>query len=86
MWNNLSERWQEYFIKQLHLTASMSKDENTQVGALIIDTYDKVVVSSGWNDLPRGVKHTKERNSRPLKYQFTHTAINNTLHTNRTTP
>ena len=71
MWNNLSNRWQEYFIKQLHLTASMSKDENTQVGALIIDTYDKVAVSSGWNDLPRGVKHTKERNSRPLKYQFT---------------
>ncbi len=45
MWNHLSERWQEYFIKQLHLTASMSKDENTQVGALIIDTYDKVVIS-----------------------------------------
>lgn len=59
MWNNLSERWQEYFIRQLHLTASMSKDENTQVGALIIDTYDKVVVSSGWNDLPRGLSIQK---------------------------
>ena len=71
MWNNLSGRWQEYFIKQLHLTASMSKDEDTQVGALIINTVDRVVVSSGWNDLPRGVKHTKERNSRPVKYKYT---------------
>ncbi len=51
MWNNLSERCQEYFIKQLHLTASMSKDENTQVGALIIDTYDKVVISDYFVDV-----------------------------------
>lgn len=70
-WNNLSERWKQYFINQLHTSAKMSKDENTKVGALIIDTHSKVVVSSGWNDLPRGVKHTQERNSRPLKYLYT---------------
>lgn len=70
-WNNLSDRWKDYFIKQLHIAASMSKDENTKVGALIIDTNSKVVVSSGWNDLSRGVKHTQERNSRPLKYLYT---------------
>ena len=51
MWNNLSARWRGYFIKQLHLTASMSKDENTQVGALIIDTYDKVVISDYFGDV-----------------------------------
>ena len=49
----------------------MSKDENTKVGAMIVDTENKVVVSSGWNDLPRGLEHTKERNSRPLKYLYT---------------
>ena len=49
----------------------MSKDENTKVGSLIIDTDRKVVVSSSWNDLPRGVLHTQERNSRPLKYLYT---------------
>ena len=49
----------------------MSKDANTQVGSIIIDTKQKVVVSSGWNDLPRGVTHTPERNARPLKYKFT---------------
>ena len=83
-WNNLSDKWKEYFIQHLHLTASMSKDKNTQVGSIIIDTEKKVVVSSGWNDLPRGVKHTEERNSRPLKYLYTvHAEMNclmNALH------
>lgn len=70
-WNDLSSRWKDYFINILHTTASMSKDENTKVGSLIIDTEKKVVVSSGWNDLPVGVKHTSSRNSRPLKYIYT---------------
>ncbi len=52
-WNNLSDRWKDYFIQILHTTACMSKDENTKVGSLIIDTDRKVVVSSSWNDLPR---------------------------------
>lgn len=70
-WHDLSPRWKKYFTNILHTTAGMSKDANTQVGCLIIDTVNKVVVSSGWNDLPRGVKHTPERNSRPLKYLYT---------------
>lgn len=70
-WNDLDNRWKQYFIDILHTTANMSKDENTKVGSLIIDTERKVVVSSSWNDLPRGVKHNSERNSRPLKYLYT---------------
>lgn len=70
-WNDLDNRWKQYFIDILHTTANMSKDENTKVGALIVDTENKVVVSSGWNDLPRGLEHTKERNARPLKYIYT---------------
>lgn len=70
-WNNLTERWKDYFRKQLLLAQSMSKDENTKVGAIIIDTSSKVVVASGWNDLARGVEHTTERNQRPLKYLYT---------------
>lgn len=70
-WKDLSPRWKRYFTEILHTTATMSKDANTKVGALIIDTENKVVVSSGWNDLPRGVKHTPERNARPLKYTYT---------------
>lgn len=70
-WNDLDNRWKQYFIDILHTTARMSKDADTSVGSLIIDTKNKVVISSGWNDLPKGVKHTLERNSRPLKYDLT---------------
>lgn len=70
-WADLSPRFKQYFTDILHASARMSKDTNTQVGSLIIDTKQKVVVSSGWNDLPRGVRHILERNSRPLKYKYT---------------
>lgn len=70
-WTDLSERWKNHFTEILHSTASMSRDENTKVGALIIDTKNKVVVSSGWNDLPRGVLEKVGRNSRPDKYFYT---------------
>lgn len=42
-WDDLSNRWQEYFIKELHLIASMSKDVDTKVGAIIIDTEEKLL-------------------------------------------
>ena len=70
-WLDLSDRWKDYFIRDLHNAAAMSKDENTKVGALIIDTEAKISLSSGWNDLSRGVEHKPERNQRPLKYYFT---------------
>lgn len=70
-WNDLSDRWKTYFIQELKLAQSMSKDEDTKVGAILINLENKVVVSKGWNDCARGVKNTKERNSRPLKYLFT---------------
>ena len=79
-WDDLSNRWQEYFIKELHLIASMSKDVDTKVGAIIIDTKEKVVVAKGYNDLPRGVFHKVERNSRPMKYKFTVHAEQNALY------
>ena len=69
-WNSLSGKWQQYFIDQLHRTTSMSEDANTKVAAMIIDTEDKVVVSVGYNCLPRGVKHSQERSERPKKYYY----------------
>ena len=70
-WNSLSDRWKDYFLQHLWIAQSMSKDANTKVGALIIDTDSKVVVASGWNCLPRNVLHTPERSERPLKYLYT---------------
>lgn len=79
-WNDLNDRWKEHFIKELHLIASMSRDKDTKVGAIIIDTEEKIVVAKGYNDLPRGVFHKVERNSRPLKYKYTVHAEQNALY------
>lgn len=45
--------WDEYFMGLAHLSALRSKDPNTQVGACIVDTDNKVV-SIGYNGMPRG--------------------------------
>jgi len=45
--------WDEYFMGLAHLSALRSKDPNTQVGACIVDSDNKVV-SIGYNGMPRG--------------------------------
>lgn len=67
----MNNKWLNYFKESVDKNARMSKDENTKVGAVIFSEEHKVEVSSGWNCLARGVTHTKERSSRPLKYKFT---------------
>lgn len=75
--NNLSNRWKNYFIKSLLLTRDLSKDNETSVGALIIDVEKKVIISSGFNGLPRSVKDSPNRLTRPDKYMYTiHAEIN----------
>lgn len=61
----------EYFKGSVLKNASMSKDADTKVGAVIFSEKYGVEVSSGWNCLARGVKHVDGRNSRPLKYKYT---------------
>lgn len=76
-WNGLSNRWKRYFTSILLATKDMSKDKQTKVGSLLIDTENKVVVSSGYNGLPRSVLDKEERLTRPLKYSYTiHSEVN----------
>lgn len=79
-WEDLDDRWKNYFINELNLIAQLSRDADTKVGAIIIDCELKVVVTKGYNDLPRGVKHIPERNQRPLKYKYTVHAEQNALY------
>lgn len=67
----ISGRWLDYFKESLNQNSKMSRDENTQVGCVIFSEDDKVVASSGWNCLARGVEHLPQRNQRPLKYKYT---------------
>ncbi len=45
--------WDEYFMGVAHLAAMRSKDPNSQVGACIVDSGNKIL-SIGYNGLPRG--------------------------------
>lgn len=63
--------WIRHFSELAAFKATNSKDTNTKVGAVIFDEANGVEVSSGWNDLPRGITHTVERNTAPLKYKLT---------------
>lgn len=69
--NMLNKRWLDFFYGRAKDIAKMSYDANTKVGSVILDDEDRVEISSGYNCLPRGVKHTEERSQRPLKYNYT---------------
>ena len=53
-----------------------SKDKSTKIGAVAVDTGNGIV-STGYNDLPRRIRHTDERHDRPLKYKCTSHAEEN---------
>lgn len=62
------DKWDQRFLKLAEHYATWSKDESTKVGCVVVGR-DKVVVSSGYNGLPRGADDNKsERMARPEKY------------------
>ena len=59
--------WDVWFMRQVYLVASKSKDNSTKIGAVI--TKSNRVISTGYNGLPTGVVDTvPERHVRPTKY------------------
>ena len=66
--------WDEYFMGIALLSAMRSKDENTQVGACIVDSDNKIL-SLGYNGMPIGCRDEQmpwKRTGAPLdtKYMF----------------
>ena len=66
--------WDEYFMGIAILSAQRSKDNNTQVGACIVDNHNKIL-SLGYNGMPTGCDDDKmpwEREGNPLdtKYMY----------------
>lgn len=73
-------RWVEYFRTLAHTVKLKSKDENTQIGAVIVGK-DKEIVSTGYNSFPRGLKdNLKERQERPEKYYWFEHAERNAIY------
>ncbi|MBR3091024.1 MAG: CMP deaminase [Bacteroidetes bacterium] len=46
--------WDELYITMCYLVGMRSKDPHTHVGSVIVDS-DNVLVSTGYNSLPRGI-------------------------------
>ena len=66
--------WDEYFMGIAKLTAGRSKDPNTQVGACIVSS-DNRVLSCGYNGAPNGFEDDNfpwDREGKPLdtKYMY----------------
>jgi len=60
--------WKTYFLQIAESVKLKSKDESTQIGAVIVGT-DREVLSTGYNSFPRGLNdEIKERQERPEKY------------------
>jgi len=78
-------RWTQRFFDLARLVAGWSKDPSTQVGAVAVDTANRVL-ETGFNGLPRGVKDHATRMARPEKYLWTaHAEENLVAHAARDT-
>jgi dCMP deaminase len=52
---NSQDKWRQRFLELASLVATWSKDESSQVGAVIVDANNRIV-SLGFNGAPRGVR------------------------------
>ncbi len=51
--------WDQLYITMCYLVGMRSKDDKTHVGSVIVDK-DNILVSTGYNSLPRGIEVDKE--------------------------
>lgn len=79
--------WDQYFIGIAMLSAQRSKDNNTQVGACIVDEHNKIL-SVGYNGMPIGCSDDnmpweREGNALETKYVYVcHAELNAILNYN----
>lgn len=65
----INSKWDRRFLQLARHVSAWSKDPSTQVGAVI--TKENVIVSIGYNGLPRNVEDLPERyENRELKYKM----------------
>ena len=76
--------WEEYFMTLALVASLKSKDQSTQVGAVIVDNHSRKVVSAGYNGFPRYMDDAKVPQTRPEKYLYVvHAELNAILHAER---
>ena len=71
--------WTDYFLNIAEQVKLKSKDESTQIGAVIVGE-DNEILSTGYNSFPRGLNDDiKERQERPQKYFYIEQAERNAV-------
>jgi dCMP deaminase len=72
--------WTDYFLGIAEQIKLKSKDQSTQIGAVIVGK-DKEIRSTGYNSFPRGLDDNKpERQERPIKYFYFEHAERNAIY------
>lgn len=72
--------WNEYFLNIAEQVKLKSKDQSTQIGAVIVGV-DNEVLSTGYNSFPRGCEDSlAERQERPEKYFWIEHAERNAIY------
>lgn len=72
--------WDRYFMEIAKTVASRSKDPDTQVGAVLVDT-DNHVIGTGYNGFSPGIPDSDTLWKRPTKYDYVvHAEANCLLH------
>lgn len=85
-YDNIS--WDEYFMSVAKLTSMRSKDMNTKVGAVLVDSKNRII-GTGYNGLPSHIDESKfpTSNNKSLPYNETkyayvaHAELNSILNT-----
>lgn len=76
-------KWDLRFLDMAKLISSWSKDPSTQVGALIVDTNNRIV-SVGYNGFPKNVADDDRLKDRDTKYKIiVHGEMNAILFANK---
>ena len=63
-------KWHKRFFDMANLVASWSKDPSSKIGAVIVDSQNRVI-ATGYNGFPVGVVDSSERlENREIKYKM----------------
>jgi dCMP deaminase len=74
------DKWDLRFLELVDLVSTWSKDRSTQVGAVIVEPKSRVILSTGYNGMARGIDDDIEgRHVRPEKYLWTEHAERNAI-------
>ena len=72
--------WREYFLQIAEVVKLKSKDQSTQIGAVVVGEGNNVL-STGYNSFPRGLDDSlQERQERPEKYFWFEHAERNAIY------